>query len=62
MNTIQPLLTTERLILRPLELSDSTRIQQLAGNVDIANGTISVPHPYSDALINLIYTIFTVAI
>ncbi len=50
MNTIQPLLTTERLILRPLELSDATKIQQLAGNADIANGTISVPHPYSDGM------------
>lgn len=50
MNRIQPLLTTERLILRPLELSDATKIQQLAGNVDIANGTISVPHPYSDGM------------
>lgn len=50
MNKNQPLLTTERLILRPLELSDATKIQLLAGNVDIANGTISVPHPYSDGM------------
>ena len=46
----QPQLTTDRLILRPLQLSDATKIQQLAGNIDIANSTISVPHPYSDGI------------
>ncbi|MCG3863493.1 MULTISPECIES: GNAT family N-acetyltransferase [unclassified Photobacterium] len=50
MNQSQPLLTTDRLILRPLQLSDTTKIQQLAGNIDIANSTISVPHPYSDGM------------
>lgn len=50
MTKSQPLLTTDRLILRPLQLSDATKIQQLAGNEDIANGTISVPHPYSDGM------------
>ncbi|KJF90147.1 GNAT family N-acetyltransferase [Photobacterium leiognathi] len=50
MHKSQPLLTTDRLILRPLQLSDAKKIQQLAGNEDIANGTISVPHPYSDGM------------
>ena len=46
----QPLLTTERLVLRPLELSDAPKIQQLAGDPNIANGTINVPHPYDDGV------------
>jgi RimJ/RimL family protein N-acetyltransferase len=46
----QPLLTTERLVLRPFELSDAPKIQQLAGDPNIANGTINVPHPYDDGV------------
>ncbi|MGR5063808.1 GNAT family N-acetyltransferase [Photobacterium sp. DNB22_13_2] len=46
----QPLLTTPRLLLRPLQLSDSTRVQALAGDEQIANGTINIPHPYSDGV------------
>lgn len=46
--TRQPLLTTSRLILRPFQLSDTTKIQELAGEVEIANGTVNIPHPYPD--------------
>jgi [ribosomal protein S5]-alanine N-acetyltransferase len=48
--TSQPALTTERLILRPLVLADAPVIQQLAGRREIADTTISIPHPYSEQL------------
>lgn len=50
MTQSQPMLTTERLLLRPLQLSDAKKIQSFAGDIRIANGTISVPHPYVDGI------------
>jgi RimJ/RimL family protein N-acetyltransferase len=46
--TSQPTLKTERLILRPLTLEDAPVVQQLAGRREIADTTISIPHPYSE--------------
>ena len=40
------ILETERLILRPLELSDAPVIQELAAHPDIAATTLNMPHPY----------------
>ncbi len=45
-----PTLATERLVLRPFLLSDAAIVQQLAGNRDVADTTLSVPHPYADGM------------
>jgi RimJ/RimL family protein N-acetyltransferase len=42
----QPILETERLTLRPFRPDDASRIQELAGDKDIASTTIEIPHPY----------------
>lgn len=39
-------LTTERLRLRPFELTDAPAVERLAGEREIAAGTLTVPHPY----------------
>jgi [ribosomal protein S5]-alanine N-acetyltransferase len=44
------IIETERLLLRPLELSDAGDIQRLAGNRSIADTTINIPHPYENGM------------
>ncbi len=46
----QPILTTERMILRPFELSDANDVQRLAGAREIADTTLTIPHPYEDGM------------
>jgi RimJ/RimL family protein N-acetyltransferase len=43
-----PQLETERLILRPLTPQDAPAFSRLAGQREIADTTISIPHPYSE--------------
>lgn len=49
MNTL-PTLTTNRLLLRPFQLSDASDVQRLAGDRDVASTTLRIPHPYKDGM------------
>jgi len=41
-----PAIRTARLLLRPFVASDAGRVAELAGVFEIADTTISIPHPY----------------
>jgi len=45
---IQPCLETPRLMLRPFSAADAQTVARLAGRREIADTTISIPHPYSE--------------
>lgn len=42
----RPTLKTDRLILRPFAEKDAPRVEELAGAREIADTTLSIPHPY----------------
>jgi ribosomal-protein-alanine N-acetyltransferase len=41
-------LETERLLFRPLELSDTSRLAELVGNYEVAKMLLPVPYPYTE--------------
>jgi RimJ/RimL family protein N-acetyltransferase len=43
-----PVISSERLILRPLNAGEAERIRQLAGDRAIADTTIAIPYPYTE--------------
>ena len=45
-----PVLTTRRLCLRPFTQADAAQVHSLAGDWDIADKTLNVPHPYESGM------------
>jgi ribosomal-protein-alanine N-acetyltransferase len=48
--TIQPMIETERLLLRPFNLDDAPRVKELAGEWEIAETTATIPHTYENGV------------
>ena len=46
----RPKIKTQRLLLRPFELSDGPRVKELAGDKAIADTTLNIPHPYENGM------------
>jgi RimJ/RimL family protein N-acetyltransferase len=46
----QPILTTTRLVLRPLVQSDAPAVQRLAGAPEVASTALNIPYPYEDGM------------
>ena len=45
-----PILETERLVLRPFQISDAARVKTLAGAYEIYTTTLNIPHPYENGM------------
>lgn len=45
-NSHERTITTERLILRPFDISDATRVSEFCNNYNIYKSTLTLPYPY----------------
>jgi ribosomal-protein-alanine N-acetyltransferase len=45
---VPDVIETKRLLLRPPRLEDAPRVALLAGDRDVAGGTLLIPHPYEE--------------
>jgi RimJ/RimL family protein N-acetyltransferase len=45
-----PVLTTARLVLRPMGPGDAAAVQKWAGDFEVADTALNIPHPYPDGL------------
>ena len=46
----QPILQTERLILRPFAAPDADQVHAIVSDREIAYNTAHIPHPYPDGM------------
>lgn len=46
----QPIIKTERLLLKPFVLADGPEVQKLAGNQNVSRTTLNIPYPYEDGM------------
>ncbi|MCK4907727.1 MAG: GNAT family N-acetyltransferase [Spirochaetes bacterium] len=46
----RPTIKTDRLLLRPFELSDAPQVKELAGDKAISDTTLNIPYPYEDGM------------
>ena len=46
----QPQLLTRRLVIRPFDLTDADDVRRLAGEWEIADTTLNIPHPYEEGM------------
>ncbi len=44
----RPAIETERLVLKPFELSDANEVRRLSGAKEILSTTLNIPYPYED--------------
>lgn len=45
-----PVLSTARLVLRPMGPDDAAAVQKWAGDFEVADTALNIPHPYPDGL------------
>ncbi len=49
-DTDRPTIRTGRLVLRPFRASDAPRVRALAGAREVAENTLTIPHPYPEGV------------